>query len=39
VVVADREGDIYASFARRPEAVDLLVRAAQDRGHCQLRGR
>jgi hypothetical protein len=31
VVVADREGDIYASFARRPEAVDLLVRAAQDR--------
>ena len=31
VVVADREGDIYASFARRPEEVDLIVRAAQDR--------
>lgn len=31
VVVADRESDIYASFARRPAAVDLIVRAAQDR--------
>jgi hypothetical protein len=31
VVVADRGGDIYASFARRSAAVDLLVRAAQDR--------
>src|SRR5664279_4509001 len=31
VVVADREGDIYASFARRPAGVDLIVRAAQDR--------
>jgi len=31
VVVADREGDIYASFARRPAAVDLIVWAAQDR--------
>jgi hypothetical protein len=31
VVVADREGDIYASFARRPAAVELVVRAAQDR--------
>ncbi len=31
VVVADRESDIYASFARRREAVDLIVRAAQDR--------
>ncbi len=30
-VVADREGDIYAAFARRPQGVDLLVRAAQDR--------
>ena len=30
-VVADREGDIYAAFARRPPGVDLLVRAAQDR--------
>ena len=31
VVVADREGDLYASFARRPASVDLIVRAAQDR--------
>jgi hypothetical protein len=31
VVVADRESDLYASFARRPAAVDLIVRAAQDR--------
>ncbi len=31
VVVADRESDIYASFARRPAPVDLIVRAAQDR--------
>jgi len=31
VVVSDREGDIYPMFARRPETVDLVVRAAQDR--------
>ncbi len=31
VVVADRESDIYGSFARRPTSVDLIVRAAQDR--------
>ncbi len=31
VVVADRESDIYASFARRPAAIDLIVRASQDR--------
>ena len=31
VVVADRESDIHASFARRPASVDLIVRAAQDR--------
>ena len=31
VVVADRESDIYAGFARRPRSVDLIVRAAQDR--------
>jgi hypothetical protein len=31
VVVCDREGDIYPLFARRPAAVDLVVRAAQDR--------
>lgn len=30
-VVADREADIYELFARRPAAVDLLVRAAHDR--------
>jgi hypothetical protein len=31
VVVSDREGDIYPMFARRPDGVDLLVRAAHDR--------
>jgi Transposase DDE domain len=30
-VVADREADIFEAFARRPESVELLVRAAQDR--------
>lgn len=30
-VVSDREGDIYAAFARKPEGVELLVRAAHDR--------
>jgi hypothetical protein len=30
-VVADREGDIYEAFARRPAGVDLLVRATHDR--------
>jgi hypothetical protein len=30
-VVADRESDIYAAFARRSAGVDLLVRSAQDR--------
>jgi hypothetical protein len=30
-VVGDRENDIYSCFARRPAAVDLIVRAAQDR--------
>lgn len=30
-MIADRESDIYEAFARRPERVDLLVRAAQDR--------
>ena len=29
--VADREGDIYEMFACRPEGMDVLVRAAQDR--------
>ncbi len=30
-VVADRESDIYEAFALRPQGVELLVRAAQDR--------
>ncbi|HVB68972.1 MAG TPA: IS4 family transposase [Acetobacteraceae bacterium] len=30
-MVEDREGDIYDQFARRPETVHLLVRAARDR--------
>jgi Transposase DDE domain len=30
-VVADRESDIYADFARRPETVHLLVRASFNR--------
>jgi hypothetical protein len=30
-VVMDREGDIYEEFALKPAAVELLVRAAQDR--------
>jgi hypothetical protein len=30
-VVGDRESDIYEQFARRPENVHLLTRAAQDR--------
>ena len=30
-VVADREGDIYEQFARRPDGVHLLTRAAHDR--------
>jgi hypothetical protein len=29
--VEDREGDIYDQFARRPENVQLIVRAARDR--------
>ena len=31
-VVADREGDLYPAFARRPGAVELLVRAQTERG-------
>jgi len=30
-VVADREGDLYPAFARRPAAVELLVRAQTER--------
>jgi hypothetical protein len=30
-VVADRESDVYEEFALRPEGVDLVIRAQQDR--------
>jgi hypothetical protein len=30
-VIADREGDIYEEFALKPAAVELLIRAGQDR--------
>ena len=30
-VVADRESDIYLLFARKPERIELIVRAGQDR--------
>jgi hypothetical protein len=30
-VIADRESDIFAAFAKRPAATELVVRAAQDR--------
>jgi len=30
-MVSDRESDIYLLFARKPEQLDLIVRAAQDR--------
>jgi hypothetical protein len=31
IMVADREGDIYPLFARKPEAIDFVVRATHDR--------
>ena len=31
ISVSDRESDIYPLFARKPENVDLIIRAAQDR--------
>ena len=34
-MVADRESDIYPLFARKPERLDLIVRAAQDRKLAQ----
>ena len=37
--VADREGDIYEMFADRPEGVEVLIRAAQDRAVSQGAGR
>jgi hypothetical protein len=30
-IIADRESDIYEVFTRRPETVDLVIRAAKDR--------
>jgi hypothetical protein len=33
-MVADRESDIYLLFARKPDRLDLIVRAAQDRRLC-----
>ncbi|WP_315740209.1 IS4 family transposase [Bradyrhizobium sp. SZCCHNR1093] len=36
-MVADRESDIYPLFTRKPEGLDLIVRAAQDR--CLSDGR
>lgn len=30
-VIADREGDIYEEFAYRPAAVEIVIRAGQDR--------
>lgn len=36
-MVADRESDIYLLFARKPEQLDLIVRAAQDRCLCDGR--
>ena len=30
-VIADREGDIYEDFACRPDGVEVLIRAGQDR--------
>lgn len=35
VMVADRESDLYALFARKPERLDLIVRAGQDRSLAQ----
>ena len=37
--VADREGDIYEMFADRPEGVEVVIRAAQDRAVSQGAGR
>jgi Transposase DDE domain len=31
IMLGDRENDIYQAFARRPENVELIIRAAQDR--------
>src|SRR5437763_621424 len=34
-MVQDRESDIYPLFARKPQGLDLIVRAAQDRALAQ----
>lgn len=34
-MVADRESDVYPLFARKPQGIDLIVRAAQDRALAQ----
>jgi len=31
IMLGDRENDIYQAFVRRPETVELIIRAAQDR--------
>lgn len=31
IMLGDRENDIYQAFARRPDNVELIIRAAQDR--------
>jgi DDE family transposase len=31
IMVLDREGDIYSMFARRPDAIDFVVRACHNR--------
>lgn len=38
-VIADREGDIYEMFALKPEGVELVIRAAQDRALAEDAGR
>lgn len=35
VMVADRESDLYALFAGKPDRLDLIVRAGQNRGLVQ----
>lgn len=35
VVAADREGDMYAHFACRPQTIDMIIRARHDRTTAQ----
>lgn len=37
ISVSDRQSDIYPLFARRPDTIDLIIRAAQDRKSQQRR--